>query len=259
MKSKFTDTHCHAFWDFDDGVKTKEEALALLRCAESTGIATLFVTPHKIIDGQYDPSLEQIQAKLDDLIVLRDQNNIMLELKSACEFRIHQHILTSIAQRSFVCYQDTDYLLIEFTRRLVDSRIVADAIHELRLLGVKPIVAHPERYFDTPKQAVDACKRWQKMGVYFQINRTSLMGIHGERADRISWQLVSAGLAHLVASDAHQGEGRRECRLDDVYGMICRRFDQRTAQLLCIDNPRSLYENNDLEPVAVKRPWWYRV
>jgi protein-tyrosine phosphatase len=47
----FLDCHCHALWDFDDGVKTKDEALALLRCAHSTGIATIFVTPHLVSGG----------------------------------------------------------------------------------------------------------------------------------------------------------------------------------------------------------------
>lgn len=259
MKSKFTDTHCHAFWAFDDGAKSEEEALALLRCAESTGIATLFVTPHKIIDGLYDPKVEDIQGKLDDLKALRDKYELAIDLKYACEFRIHESILPSITQRDFVCYQDTDYLLVEFTRRIAASRIIADAVHELKVLGVRPIVAHPERYFDSPKQAVDQCQKWQKLGVYFQINRTSLMGIHGDRADKISWDLVRQGLAHLVASDAHQGQGRRECRLDDVYGMIARRFDQRTAEILCIENPRRLANNEALVSIEVKKPWWHRM
>jgi protein-tyrosine phosphatase len=258
MGSHFIDTHCHALWDFDDGVKSEDEALALLRVAHSTGIATLFVTPHKIIGGLYDPNIIEIKQKLEDLKKLSEENDLPLELKYSCEFRINEEAINAIVDRGFVCYQDTDWLLIEFTRRTIDSRIIQDAIYELDRIGVKLLIAHPERYFDNEKQAVDTCRKWQSWGCHFQINRTSLMGIHGERADKISWRLVSEGLAHIVASDAHQGEGRRECRLDDVYGMIERRFEQKIADQLCIINPSNLKNNQPLSTIEVKKAWWRR-
>lgn len=258
MKSKFVDSHCHALWDFDDGVKSKDEALALLRCAVSTGIVTLFVTPHLVKGGIYDPSAEQIKQKTLDLIDLKNEAGLDIELKYACEFRINDESMNAIVNRQFVCYQDTEYLLVEFTRRIVDSRLIEDAIYELRMMGVKPIIAHPERYFDSEVQAVDVCKKWLSFGVYFQINRTSLMGFHGEKADKISWRLLKEGFAHIVASDAHQGEGRRECRLDDVHAMIERRFGKITADVLCIDNPTSLKNNEDLISISVKKAWWHK-
>lgn len=258
MKNKFVDTHCHALWDFDDGVKTEDEALALLRCAIRTGIVTLFVTPHQVSKGVYDPTFEEIKRKTDDLIRLKDQHELPIEIKYACEFRINEEAMEAIIQKRFVCYQDTDFLLVEFTRRTIDLRLIEDAIYELRLLGIKPIIAHPERYFDSEKQAVEYCKKWQSWGAYFQINRTSLLGIHGEKADKISWRLVNEGFVHIVASDAHQGEGRRECRLDDVHASIVKRCGKITADILCIDNPQSLRLNEELKPISVKKSWWHK-
>jgi protein-tyrosine phosphatase len=254
----FLDCHCHALWDFDDGVKTKDEALALLRCANITGITTIFVTPHLVSGGFFNPEKREIEEKLQDLKKLGTDNNIPIELKFACEFRINEEALESIVQKRYVCYQDTDWLLIEFTRRIIDTRVIDDAVYELSRMGVNCLIAHPERYFDNEKQAVDTCKKWKALGCHFQINRTSLMGTHGSRADKISWRLVEEGFAHIVASDAHQGEGRRECRLDDVYGMIERRFDQGTADTLCIENPTRLSKNMALLPISVKKSWWRR-
>jgi protein-tyrosine phosphatase len=256
MSNNFIDTHCHALWDFDDGAKSKEESLALLRVAYRTGIKTLFVTPHKITDGIYDPTREEIERKLNDLKILSEEHKLPLELKFACEFRINEEAINAIIERRFICYQDTDWLLIEFTRRNMKSQNVQDAVYELDRMGVKLLIAHPERYFDNEKQALDTCRKWQSWGCHFQINRTSLMGIHGVRADKISWLLVSEGLAHIVASDAHQGEGRRECRLDDVYGMIERRFEQKTADQLCIINPNNLKNNQSLSNIEIKKAWW---
>lgn len=258
MKNKFTDTHCHALWDFDDGVKNKDEALALLRCAHSTGIATLFVTPHKIIEGMYDPTISEIEQKLSDLKTLSEEHELPIELKYSSEFRINEESVKAIIDKKYICYQDTNWLLIEFTRRTIDSRMIEDAIYELDRMGVKLLIAHPERYFDNERQAVLMCKKWQSWGCHFQINRTSLLGIHGERADKISWRLVSEGLAHIVASDAHQGQGRRECRLDDVHAMIERRYGKDTADDLCINNPQRLTNNEPLIDITIKKAWWRR-
>ena len=133
MKNKFVDTHCHALWDFDDGVKNMDESLALLRCAQSTGIVTLFVTPH--MNGIYNPKIEDIKSKTQELINLKNQNNLNIEIKFACEFRISDDSMQSIFAKDYVCYQDTDYLLVEFSRRIIDLRLIEDVLYELKILG----------------------------------------------------------------------------------------------------------------------------
>lgn len=85
-----------------------------------------------------------------------------------------------------------------------------------------------------------------------------MIGYHGERADKISWRLISEGLANIVASDAHQGEGKRECRLDDVYAMLVRRFGKIAADTLCIENPTLLSHNKELLSISVNKAWWHK-
>jgi protein-tyrosine phosphatase len=254
----FIDCHCHAFWDFDDGVRTKEDALELLRCAQRTGISEIFVTPHLIIGGLYEPDFDLIKSKLKRLIQLRDDNGLFIRLKYASEFRINALCFDAIESKSYVCYENTDWILIEFTRGIIDSEIIKNAVSTLSKNGVRILIAHPERYFDSEKQAVEKCRLWQSWGCFFQINRTSLIGYHGERADKISWRLISEGLANIVASDAHQGEGKRECRLDDVHAMLVRRFGRIAADTLCIENPTLLSQNKELLSISVYKAWWHK-
>jgi protein-tyrosine phosphatase len=254
----FTDCHCHAFWDLDDGVQTKEEALLLLRCAQKNGISEIFVTPHLISGGLYEPNISIIKDKLESLIRLRDEYGLTIRLKYGSEFRINDQCFGAIATKSYICYQNTNWILVEFTRGILDSKIIEESVMALKKQGINILIAHPERYFDSEKLAVEYCKHWHNLGCFLQINRTSLNGYHGVRADKISWRLISEGLAHIVASDAHQGEGRRECRIDDVYGMIERRIDKSVADTLCIINPRNLSMNQDFINIHVKRAWYKR-
>ena len=44
------DNHCHVLWGVDDGVKTQEESLAILKFLETLGMDTLWLTPHIMED-----------------------------------------------------------------------------------------------------------------------------------------------------------------------------------------------------------------
>ncbi len=53
------DLHCHLLPGIDDGSKTIEQSLEMLRHATNAGITKLICTPH-ITPGRYDNTLETI-------------------------------------------------------------------------------------------------------------------------------------------------------------------------------------------------------
>ena len=57
------------------------------------------------------------------------------------------------------------------------------------------------------------------------------------------------GLAHVIASDAHEGAGVRICRLDDVYFMIKKQYSLSEAEILFHVNPTLLTKNQPLQPI----------
>jgi protein-tyrosine phosphatase len=73
--------------------------------------------------------------------------------------------------------------------------------------GYIPVIAHPERYVavqNSPGLAV----RWFEKGYVIQLNKGSLLGRLGQTACDTAQYLLSAQIAHVVASDAHDMRGR---------------------------------------------------
>lgn len=73
--------------------------------------------------------------------------------------------------------------------------------------GLVPVVAHPERY-DAVQRDPGLAAWCFSRGMLLQLNKGSLLGLLGSRAEDTALHLLSHGLAHLIASDAHDDRFR---------------------------------------------------
>lgn len=254
--NRFVDTHNHALWGMDDGVKDQSEALDLLLSAQKSHIGVLFVTPHFIPEGIYEPSTQKIVEATNNLRELAQKHQIEIEIRSGCEFRINEYAMDAIATKRYTPFEGTDYVLIEFVRQNAKSRMVIDAIDELRVQGKKCIIAHPERYFDDPKETKEYVHRWIELGCVISVNRTSLINEHRTRNYNNAWVLVQSGLAHIIATDAHHGIGARMCLLDDIHHEIEQKLGKEVADTFFFTNPWHIANNEPVEQIVIQKKKW---
>jgi tyrosine-protein phosphatase YwqE len=92
-------------------------------------------------------------------------------------------------------------ILIEMSY-MYRSRNFEDVIFELGMVGITPIVAHPERYLYMADQLGDF-DHWVDMGAKLQMNYLSLTGQYGEASLKILRHLLKHGLYSFVATDLH--------------------------------------------------------
>jgi protein-tyrosine phosphatase len=81
-------------------------------------------------------------------------------------------------------------------------------LFELRASGIQPLLAHPERNSEVQEEPRRVASLVEA-GTFVQLTAGSLEGRMGKRAHAAALRLVADGLAHVVASDAHQPESRR--------------------------------------------------
>jgi protein-tyrosine phosphatase len=172
-----------------------------------------------------------------------------IDLRYGEEFRIKTDSIALINSEEILCYSGTNYVLIEFTRTNVFSKLAQQAIEALQSTNKKILIAHPERYFDDVNEGIKTCKEWVNQGCFLQINRTSLLGVHGVYAEKMAHKLIKLGLAHVIATDAHESKGTRICRLDDIYFQIIKKYSQHQADMLFLINPTHLTKNEPMETV----------
>lgn len=196
MLSGLTDWHSHVLPGVDDGIKTLDESLEVLRHFEEKGVGTLWLTPHIMED--YPNSTDKLRTRFNELqnawhgrLQLRLASENMLD--SLFEERLGSGDLLPIGENA-------DHLLVE-TSYFSAPMGFDGMIDSVMSAGYYPLLAHPERYTYMNE---DDYKRLREKGVKMQLNYVSLVGGYGETAKKKSIWLLKNGFIDVVGSDVHR-------------------------------------------------------
>jgi protein-tyrosine phosphatase len=130
-------------------------------------------------------------------------------------------------------------VLVEFPRHGVPPR-AAEELHRLRIGGVVPVLAHPERYFGC---SVSQVRDWRAAGAVMQGDATMLLGKHEK--GKLSRALLEHGLLDVLAADNHGDQRTVRAARDWLVGVGA----TTQATLLTTTNPARLLAGQPLEPV----------
>ena len=121
------------------------------------------------------------------------------------------------------------YLLIELPVYQQLPLYTEELLFELKAHGYRPILAHPERV-KAFQVEISYLYRLVEKGVYLQLTLSSLTGLLGPAVQKTAWKLLSHGLVHFMATDAHC-TGRRLSATDWAVQRLetARRWDRRNA------------------------------
>jgi protein-tyrosine phosphatase len=214
------DIHFHCLPAIDDGPDSWDDAMALCRMAYEEGSTTIIATPHVLRDPWLNEDSLRRQQLVDELNDrLQGRPNVIggsevyysADLVDLWE---QSDVLTPLAGGR--------HLLIEFPSTDV-PKSVESVFHELVLLGITPVVAHPERnlHFAT---SPDRLRNLVERGAKTQITAGTLLGHFGSRALDSAMRFHDLGLVHFIASDAHSIQKRWPClatarrRVEELWG-----------------------------------------
>jgi len=246
----YTDIHCHLLPDVDDGVKTWEESLAALKIARDEGVTSLCVTPH-IWPEKYPNTPEALALVFNEWRADVAAEGLGIDVHLGSEVYYMGNLAENWARGRYRTLGVSGrYLLVELPLLLMPAG-VAHGFYELRLKGVEPILAHPERY---PYVARDVGKLevFAHAGVAFQLTTHSVAGIFGGSAQKASFDLLERGWVACIASDAHSPTNRAPMFREAVR-VLSNRYGHAAARSLCVDNPRRILAGEDVLPVPCER------
>jgi protein-tyrosine phosphatase len=191
------DMHSHVLPGIDDGAKTPEESIALIRKMMDLGIKKIIATPHIMAD-YYKNTAETINASLDLLKAELKKENIDIVVEAAAEHYFDETFEARINKKELMTMGD-NYVLFEFSFISQPPNAIP-VIQKLKDLGYKPILAHPERY---PYMELDQFKTLHDWGLSFQLNAISLTGYYGKDAKKLAENLIDRQLIDFISSDMH--------------------------------------------------------
>lgn len=250
---EFIDIHTHIAWDIDDGMPCKEDAVSALQAMKQDGINAVIATPHHV-PGQMDKeSFKEVASRIEELKQLALEFGI--EVQYGSEIFLNYNYLDLLDQSLYFPLAGSEYVLVEFDVRknIAENDEAEDMLYEITIRDRVPVIAHAERYFH---EGVDLkrVQQWIDMGCVIQMNRTSLLGMHGATTKKNAEKLLDHGLVHLMASDAHRATGNRVGKLSDVYAELVQSYGKKNADLLCKINPAHILQNEELEAMIVEKP-----
>lgn len=256
-----TDMHSHIAWHLDDGCQSIEETRTALQTAREDGITKIISTPH-ITPGRTEPAfMDKITSRQEELKQLAKEYDI--EIVKAGEVKVTSEFLEDLKAGWLPTIGDTKAMLVEFSVRtdLSQQEFPWNPLYEMTVIGIQPVLAHPERYFHG-KVDWNQMEEWADMGVLFQLNATSLNGQDTRASRNNAWQMLERGYAHFIASDAHSPESTRLEKLQNLYQDIEKKAGKEAADALFHDNQEALLQGETPEPVSIPKPSlmkrWFR-
>ena len=194
-----TDIHSHLIPDIDDGVKTLEESISIIRNLKELGYQKLITTPH-IMSHRFPNTKETILSGLEKVKMELKKQNIDIIIEAAAEYYYDEYFIELIRKKDLLTFGD-NHILFELSYT-ANPFGLEQVVYELLNYGYKPILAHPERY-TYYSQSLEKYHNLKDLGLLFQINLNSLNKFYGKNPKIAAEYLVENSLVDFVGSDIH--------------------------------------------------------
>jgi len=201
------DLHSHFLHDVDDGARTIEDSLAMIRAAAADGTRFLLATPHQCHPAGYHVEPDLARERLAEIRREVEREGIPIGLGLAAEIHFTEEIPEGIADGRFLpLAPGSRYFLLELPVTSIPGTI-HDVIFAYQTAGCFPVLAHPERNFEVmarPEIARDLRDR----GVLLQLTAMSITGEFGRKSKKAAEKLLKWGAVDVIASDTHNPKRR---------------------------------------------------
>ncbi len=233
--SDFVDLHSHYLPGIDDGVRTLEEGLELCRRLRGLGFGTVMATPH-IRTAMFDnrrPGLEAAHAAFRQSAQGKPE---LPRLGLGAEHFFDDVFWGLFERGEAVPYPGGKAILVELPRERLPVGL-ARFFFQMRLKGVRPVLAHPERYrpFFRRSEAIDPLI---DAGVLPLLDLMSLTGKYGRGPRKAAERMVDEGVYYAACSDAHRPADA--ATVQEGIRALRRRVGDSEAEELLAANPRRI-------------------
>ena len=198
------DIHSHLIYGVDDGSRSLEESIDILKNLSINGVTDIILTPHFINETKYTSLKLDNAKKFKELQKEVKNQNININLYLGNEIYIDKNIFKLIEENKICTLNNTEYVLVELPISGVYSDY-QDIINNLLNEGCKVILAHPERY-DSFQKDYSKIDELLELGVLFQCNMDSIIGRYGMKAKKVMKQMLKDKKITFLGTDIHNSK-----------------------------------------------------
>ncbi len=196
--------HSHFLPGIDDGCQTVEESLGVLQACMEQNIDWIVATPHYYSRVSVEEFLKQREEAFCRVKEVMDPNDTWPGISLGAEVAYHVGLLYE-DRLPELCYQGTDYLLLEMPFIHWTPNMLRDVQQIPGIFGITPVIAHLERYlYMQDKRHI---RELMDMDILVQINAEYILSVrHPYRIKR----MIRRGHVDLLGSDCHDLTSRKQ-------------------------------------------------
>ena len=234
----YVDLHCHYLPAVDDGVRSEDDGVALLRALKAVGFDHVVATPH-IRPAMFDNRSAPLREAYASMRTRLDREEGLPETSLAAEHFFDDTVFELLMRGEGLPYRAGRSVLLEFANEQLPINLHA-RLFDLRRKRLRPVIAHPERYQPVMKKPKKLAEELRRAGGVLLLDVGALDGKYGSRARDTAEALVEEGVYYAACSDAHRAEdaepvARGIARLEKMLGV-------EDATVLLRERPNEILE-----------------
>lgn len=239
------DLHCHILPGIDDGAKTIEDSIDLIKEEWRQGVDSIMFTPHfnfERTDIQtFQKRRQRSMQALSDTLV---EQNINISLKTGSEVYFSVKLMEEDIDP--LCFGDSNYILIEFP---VNSKPygLEVTIDNLIRRGYIPILAHVERY-SYFSENVDMLYNLVMKGCLAQINAGTII----KHSSSLFMKYIKWEMVHIISTDCHSIK-KRPPNIQEAFSIIDKKLGSNYKEWL-IKNSSDIFKGKYIDMPVIKKP-----
>lgn len=251
-----TDLHSHLVPGVDDGSRTVEDALEGIGRLWDAGVRTIVTTPH--LDGSLTQMPWDLEVHFEEIGeafegIEAEATRAFPELHLLRGHEVMLDVPDPVLTDPRIRLAGTPFVLVEWPRLHVPPATI-QVLGRFRDLGLKIVVAHPERYVGLDSEG-NLAGAWRQMGALLQVNYGSLVGRYGDGPRKRAFSFLERGWVDLFSTDFH-GRPHLEIHVAQVKEAMEALEGREQFELLARVNPSRVVSGHGVLPVpplAVKK------
>ena len=149
-----------------------------------------------------------------------------------------------LSEKKASTINNSKYVLFELPMN-TKAMDVKEVVFRLMEKGYVPIIAHPERY-EYVKENIEYVRELADMGVLFQSNYGSSIGMYGKKAQKTQKKLLEEGLIQFFGSDVHTVE-QIYIKMPKILKKLRKIISEEELEQFSTVNPQKVLNNEDIE------------
>lgn len=243
------DIHSHILPEIDDGSRSIDETMEMLKEAENAGFREIITTPH-YFEGYYEVDESTREQLINKVKSQMGAHKTSVSLYIGNEIYITEDTMDNVKAKKASSLNNKKYVLVEFDLNVKPMNML-NMIYKVLKERYIPILAHPERYrFVQQNPAI--LTELASNGVLFQCNYGSFIEMYGRKAEIIAKKLLKNNMISFLGTDAHRANSIY-IKVPEIIKVLTNLAGEAKVDEITDSNQRRVLNNQDIEVSEPKK------